>query len=63
MFRNELLINRVTKKLDRAEVKTLEAMKSGKVQHEPSITDRMLGYIESELDGSDIAGEIGRAHV
>jgi hypothetical protein len=35
---------------------TLVAMSDQRIEHEPSITDRFLAYIEAKLDGEDIAG-------
>lgn len=40
---------------------TLESMKYGYAEHEPTITDRLIGYIESRLDGVDFAGVSWRA--
>jgi hypothetical protein len=56
MYKNERLTKQVLAKLDRAEQSTLQAMRDGRVEHEPSITDRMLAYIEARLDGTDIGG-------
>lgn len=56
MFKNERLTKAVLAKIDRAEKMTIRAMEDTRVEHEPSITDRFLGYIESNLDGEQIAG-------
>jgi hypothetical protein len=56
MFKNERLTKAVLAKIDSAERMTLLAMNDQRVEHEPSITDRFLAYIEAKLDGEDIAG-------
>jgi hypothetical protein len=56
MFKNEKLTKEVLAKIVKAEKKTLDAMTSTRVEHEPSITDRLLANIEYGLDGHEIAG-------
>lgn len=61
MFKNEKLTKEVLSKIVRAEKKTLEAMIGTRIEHEPSITDRLLANIENGLDGEEIAGVYWKA--
>jgi len=61
MFRNIKLTKNVIKKINRAADHTLEALSRGRVQHEPQVTDRLIGAIERELDNTSIGGVIWQA--
>lgn len=56
MFKNDRLTKAVLQKIDKAERMALRAMDDQRTEHEPSITDRFLGYVEANLDGEEIAG-------
>lgn len=56
MFKNEKLTKEVLMKIVKAETKTMNGMVDGRIEHEPSITDRLLANIEYGLDGHEIAG-------
>jgi hypothetical protein len=61
MYRNERLTKQLLQHIDRAEKMTLESMQDGRAEHEPTITDRLIGNLESRLDGADFAGVSWRA--
>ena len=61
MFKNEKLTKGVLAKIVKAEKKTLDGMVGTRIEHEPSITDRLLANIEYGLDGQEIAGVLWEA--
>ena len=56
MFKNQKLVRDVTARINRAANNTLKAIAVGRAQLEPQVTDRLLGAIEQELDGTFIGG-------
>jgi hypothetical protein len=56
MYKNDRLVNLFVDKVQRAEARIQTAMSNGRAVHEPTITDRFLGYLESSFDGDHFAG-------
>ncbi|MBD1838533.1 hypothetical protein H6F78_09185 [Coleofasciculus sp. FACHB-64] len=56
MFANKKLINSLVSKIGKIEKETLAAMRDGRVEQEPAITDRLLGVMEYVLNGQTTAG-------
>jgi hypothetical protein len=56
MFKNKKLVNGLVAKIGRAERYALQSLRSGRVEHEPALTDRLIASIESTIDGTEIGG-------
>lgn len=56
MFSNQRLVNSLVKKISQVERETLDALRDGRVEQEPALTDRLLGSMEHVLNGKRVAG-------
>ena len=56
MFANQRLVNSLIKKIGQVERETLDALRDGRVEQEPALTDRLLGSMEHVLNGKRVAG-------
>lgn len=56
MFSNQRLVNSLVKKIRQVERETLDALRDGRVEQEPAVTDRLLGSMEHVLNGKRVAG-------
>lgn len=56
MFSNQRLVNNLVKKISQVERETLDALRDGRVEQEPALTDRLLGSMEHVLNGKRVAG-------
>jgi|688.fasta_scaffold368738_2 hypothetical protein len=56
MFANKRLIDSLINKISQVESETLEALRDGRVEQEPALTDRLLARMENVLDGKRLAG-------
>jgi hypothetical protein len=56
VFRNKKLVRGLVAKIRKAERLCLEALQNGRIEHEPTLTDRLLGSMELALNGERIGG-------
>jgi hypothetical protein len=56
MFENQRLVKGLLTRIRRAERETLEALRVGRVEHEPALTDRLFGAMEHVLNRQNIGG-------
>jgi hypothetical protein len=56
VFSNQRLVNNLVKKISQVERETLDALRDGRVEQEPALTDRLLGSMEHVLNGKRVAG-------
>ena len=56
MFTNKKLITNLVFNIVKVEKQTLEAMRDGRIEQEPAITDRLLGVMEHVLNDKITAG-------
>ena len=56
MYAHRLPVNGLVAKIRQAERKTIQALKSARVEQEPSVTDRLLAAMEQAIDGTEIGG-------
>ncbi|MEH2133816.1 MAG: hypothetical protein V7K86_25040 [Nostoc sp.] len=56
MFANKKLIANLVSHIGKVEKKTLEAMRDGRIEQEPAITDRLLGVMEHVLNDKTTTG-------
>jgi len=56
VFSNQRLVNSLVKKISQVERETLDALRDGRVEQEPALTDRLLGSMEHVLNGKRVAG-------
>ncbi|OYD95944.1 hypothetical protein CDG77_09690 [Nostoc sp. 'Peltigera membranacea cyanobiont' 213] len=56
MFANKKLIANIISNIGKVEKQTLEAMRDGRIEQEPAITDRLLGVMEHVLNNKTTAG-------
>ena len=56
MFTNKRLVNSLVKKIGQVELETLDALREGRVEQEPALTDRLLGSMEGVLNNKRVAG-------
>ncbi|MEH1894594.1 MAG: hypothetical protein V7K94_04580 [Nostoc sp.] len=56
MFANKKLITNIISNIGKVEKQTLEAMRDGRIEQEPAITDRLLGVMEHVLNNKTTAG-------
>jgi hypothetical protein len=56
VFANQRLVNSLVKKISQVERETLDALRDGRVEQEPALTDRLLGSMEHVLNGKRVAG-------
>lgn len=61
MFLNKKLVRGLVTKIRKAERQTLDALRDGRVQQEPAVTDRLLGVMEHVLNGQSIGGVVWTA--
>lgn len=56
MYRNDHLMDEVTKRVIDAETSVIDNYTSTAIEHEPQITDRLLSKIEGIFEGQTFAG-------
>jgi hypothetical protein len=56
VFSNQRLVNSLVKKISQVESETLDALRTGRIEQEPALTDRLLGSMEHVLNGKRVAG-------
>ncbi len=56
VFSNQRLVNSLVKKISQVERETLDALRDGRVEQEPALTDRLLGSMEHVLNRKPVAG-------
>lgn len=61
MFANKKLVRGLVTKIRGVERQTLDALRAGRVEQEPALTDRLLGVMEHVLDGQTIGGVVWTA--
>lgn len=61
MVTNRHIVREVAQRMSAAANRTVQALSKGRVEHEPAMTDRMLGAIEESIHLADIGGVVWQA--